>query len=247
VSRPGVVATAVRAAQAWLIEPVEAAPEPVAPAPSAPRPVVAVFGLARGCGATVVARALAAELAARDSCGAAAVSSEARAAAIPLATQPAGRLARALADLPGAATRAVGRLCLVEGVDQLALADCSRHHAPLVLDAGASSLGGVSAAIADAAILVTTPALEPALARVAAACVARVGPEPVVVVNRAGRDMLGTDNRRANRTDGAGGVDAIVLTLPDSRVGAQLALGGREARGELGQAIARVADACQGQ
>jgi hypothetical protein len=263
VSTPGVVAAAVAAAQAWLIEPAEAAPEPVAPAPSAPRPVIAVFGLARGCGATVIARALAAELAVRDSSGAAAVSSEARAAAIPLATQPAARLARALEDLPGAATRAVGRLCLVEGVDQLALADCSRHHAPLVLDAGSSSLGGVPAAIADAAVLVTTPALEPALARVAAACLGRVGPEPVLVVNRSGRgafaangagaeqpDLRGAEPARTRDADEAGAssgqLDARVVTLPDSRLGAQLALGGREARGELGQAIAKLADACQG-
>jgi hypothetical protein len=64
----------------------------------------------------------------------------------------------------------------------------------------------------------------PALAAVAAACVARVGPEPLVVVSG------------ARRAAGA------VVCLPRSRVGARLALGGREPRGELGRAVGRLAD-----
>lgn len=226
----GLVATALGTAGSWLLEP--AGPDPVTPAlVTGPRTVVAVFGLAHGCGATVAARALAAELAARDPAGAAAVGCELRASGITLATQAALQLARSLADVPGAATRAVGRLCLIGGADELALADCARHFAPLVLDAGADALGGRPAAIADCTILVASPASEPALASVAASCLARVGPEPIVVVS-------GPADRRWS--------DRMALALPRSRMGAQLALGGREPRGELGRAVQRLADLAGG-
>ena len=135
--RGGVLARAVSAAGSWLLEPEYPEPEELAPV-LAERPVVAVFGLGKGCGATVVARALAAELATRDPAGTAAVACEAKAAGIPLATRAASQLARALAAAPGVATRAVGRLCLAESPDQLALADASRLLAPLVLDAGST-------------------------------------------------------------------------------------------------------------
>jgi hypothetical protein len=192
------------------------------------RPVICVFGLAQGCGSTVVARALAAELATRDPAGTAAVCCEVRAAGIPLATHAAARLARALEDVPGASPRAVGRLCLVAGADPLTLSSTARHFAPLVIDAGSAALGGAPASMADHTVLVTTQAVEPALARVGAECVARVGPAPIVVLNRAPHDQTGA------------------LALPNSPLGAQLALGGREARGELGRAIADLADLCEG-
>jgi hypothetical protein len=185
-----------------------------------------VFGLTRGCGATVVARALAAELASRDPVGAAAVHCEARAAGIPLATPAAGRLARRLADLPGAETRAVGRLCLVGGAEAGAVADTARHVVPLVLDAG-TSLGGVPAAVADRVVVVSGPSTEPALGLVAADCLVRLGHEPILVRNRA---------REPSRT---------AQVLPEARMGAQLALGGREPRGELGRAITELADRCE--
>ena len=162
----GPLATALGAAGAWLLEPAQPAAEPVVSAPAALRPVVAVFGLSRGCGVTVVARALAAELASRDANGAAAVHCEARAAGIPLATRAAGQLARMLADVPGADTRAVGQLCLVGGAERSAVADTARHFAPLVLDAGATALGGVPAAMADEVVVVASPFTEPALAAV---------------------------------------------------------------------------------
>jgi hypothetical protein len=269
-ARRGFLAAAIATAEDWLLEPAQPASEPVAPAPALPRPVIAVFGLSRGCGTTVVARALAAELGARDPAGAAAVICEARAAGIPLATQAAARLARALEDVPGASTRAVGRLCLVEGADQLAVADSSRHLAPLVLDAGSGSLGGVSASLADRTVLVTTPAIEPALAPVAASCLARVGPEPCVVLNRAREgewdddpdrshpgappqdhgdgEPDGSHSRRPDRPEPSGSETSLgaagPLVLPESRMRAQLALGGREARGDLGRAIAELADRC---
>ncbi len=237
--RRGLVAGALAAAGSFLLEPAVPEPDSVSSAPAGVRPVVAVFGLARGCGVTVVSRALAAELAGRDSGGAAAVHCDARAAGIPLATHAAGRLARALADVPGADTRAVGHLCLVAGAERAALADSARHLAPLVLDAGSTSLGGAPAALADRVIVVATAATEPALASVAAECLARLGHAPVVVLNRIAVEDF-TD-AMASGWAGRGG-----HRLPDSRMGAQLALGGREPRGELGRAIAELADLCEG-
>jgi len=226
-ARRGVLASAAAKVEAFFLESAGPAAAAEVSDPTGRRPVVCVFGLARGCGATVVARALAAELADRDPAGAAAVSCEARPAAIPLATHAAIRLARALEDVPGAGPRAVGRLCLVSGAAPLELADTARHHAPLVIDAGSSALGGAPASVADRTVIVTTQSVEPALARVAVECVARVGPPPIVVLNRAPHDQMGA------------------LALPNSPMGARLALGGREARGELGRAIADLADMCE--
>jgi hypothetical protein len=230
----GPLASALAVASSWLLEPAEPPRQAIVSAPAPARPVIALFGLAHGCGTTVVARALAAELAVRDPDGASAVHCEARAAGIPLATHAAGRLARVLADLPGADTRAVGRLCLVSASDGATLADTTRHVAPLVLDAGAASLGGVPAAIADQVVVVASPATAPALATVAADCLARLGHEPSVVLNRATEP----------ESDAAGWASRAEHVLPDSRMGAQLALGGREARGELGRAIAELTDRC---
>ncbi len=208
--------------------------------------MIAVFGLARGCGATVVARALAAELAGREADGAAAVHCETRAAGIPLATPAAGRLARDLAEVPGTDTRAVGRLCLVATAAQAALVDTARHLAPLVLDAGSTALGGAPAALADRVVLVATPAVEPALASVAAECLIRLGHAPLIALNRAASPGLGEREDPRSREDTAAGWQSRgVLRLPDSRMGAQLAMGGREARGELGRAVGHLADLCE--
>ena len=221
--RRGLLATAAAALESFFLEPV-APPASEGGEPLELRPVVSVFGIARGCGATVVARALAAELALRDPGGAAAVVCGARPPGIPLATHAATRLARVLEEVPTALPRAVGRLCLVGEADPLRLADTARHHAPLVFDAGSEALGGVPASVADRAVIVTTQAIEPALARVGAECVARVGATPVVVLNRAPHDQAG------------------LFALPSSPMGARLALGGREARGALGRAIGELAD-----
>ena len=241
---PGLLAGAVRAAGAWLVEPAAPAAQPFVSAPAPARPVIAVFGLARGCGVTVVARALAAELARRDVHGAAAVHCDARAAGIPLATPAAGRLARTLAELPGTYTRAVGRLCLVGGGEQTAVSEATRALAPLVLDAGSAALGGAPAALADRVLLVATPTIEPALASAGAGCLARLGHAPLLVLNRAQAlsdvpEPEHPDDVRAARWLARG-----VHLLPESRMGAQLASGGREARGELGRAIAELADLC---
>jgi hypothetical protein len=237
------VAGAVGAASAWLVEPATPSPRPEELAPARPPPVVAVFGLARSCGVTVVARALAAELARRDRGGAAAVHCDARAAGIPLATPAASQLARALSELPGTDTRALGRLCLVGGGERTALSQATRELSPLVLDAGSAALGGAPAAVADRVLLVATPAVEPALAGVGADCLARLGHAPLVVLNRAHEP--GEPGEGAGENLRAGWLARGVHRLPDSRVGAQLAAGGREARGELGRAIGELADLCE--
>lgn len=226
----GVLAATAASVSAWLIEPEPPAGPGEGTAAPAPRPVVAVFGLGRGCGASVVARALAAELGARDATGAAAVACSAAPAGVPLASRSATQLARLLEDVPGASTRAVGRLCLVGGAEPLPLSDTARQHAPLVLDAGSAAVGGAPAAVSDRIVLVATPRTEPALATVVADGIARVGPRPLVVVNRV-REPLAADWQRRD-----------ALPLPASRMGAQLALGGREPRGALGVAVAQVAD-----
>ena len=61
---------------------------------------------------------------------------------------------------------------------------------------------------------------------------ARRGPEPLPVLNRAGRD--------ARRWEGRAEAE-----LPESRMGAQLALAGREPRGRLGRAVAELANRCE--
>jgi hypothetical protein len=242
--RRGGLRAVLGAARGFLLDPPEVAsgadaahgsgPDAaVPPGVSASRPVIAVFGLAGGCGATVVSRALAAELAARDASGTAAVACESKPGGVPLATQAATRLARALEDLPGGA-RALGRLCLVRARDASSLADALRGLAPLVIDAGSSSLGGVPACVADRTLIVTTPAIEPALARVASECVSRVGPQPTLVVNRSRRVDDAPQPPEGALTD--------AVALPESRMSAQLALGGREARGGLGRAIAGLVD-----
>src|SRR5699024_1218873 len=116
---------------------------------------------------------------------------------------------------PGITPRPVGRICLVPadpdgraggpdparpagdadpirravGADPLRVVETARYHAPVVIDAGSAALGGAAASVADRCVIVTGRDLEPALARVAAECVARVGPPPVAVLNRAPHDQ----------------------------------------------------------
>jgi hypothetical protein len=233
------VAALLARAGAWLVEPAEEEARAELAAPTRVRPVVTVFGLGPRCGTTIVARALAAELAARDAAGAAAIcetpassapegARSRRGGIVSIGSPGAGRLSRVLQDVPGTRVRTAGRLCLVHGADFLALADTARHHAPIVLDAGGVAIGGTPAALADHVVLVAHPRLQPALAPVASACLARVGPEPVVVLNQSH-----PSERWAGRTQ---------LELPESRIGAQLALAGREPPGDLGRAVAELAD-----
>ena len=232
----GFVASAVGVAVDWLVEPAERA----APLPPADvvverleeRPVIAVVGLRSRCGTTVVARSLAAELASHDATGAAAVTAtELGGGGVPLGLPAATRLARTLAPVSGGTSRACGRLCLVPAADRLRLADATRYLAPLVLDVGDPGEAPAAVAIAGTVILVGGPGVEPALATLVAESLSRVGPAPMVVCNRP------ADGAERWRELGA-------VELPDSRMGARLALAGREPHGELGRAVRRLTEIC---
>jgi hypothetical protein len=215
----------------YLVEPVEAfAADGASESSSRIRPTVAVVGLGVGCGTTTVARALGAELSLRDRDGAGVVTSPAvPSGGVPLGTPAAGRLARALVGRLAVRTRVSGRVCLVEGAERPALTAVTRDLAPLVIDVDDPADAPIAASLADVMVVVATPRLEPSLARLLAASLARVGPEPLIVLNRARDAAEGWEGRFA-------------LRLPESRIGARLALGGREARGPLGTAVSRLAD-----
>ena len=219
--RGGSLVAAVAArAEAWLLDPAPPRPE-LAERELPPRAVVAVVGLGPRCGTTTVARALAVELARRDPSGAAIVSAASVPTAPALATAAARRLARTLGSRP------LGRLAVVAQDDPALRRIAGDRGAPLVLDVGHGTPPEAALALADAAVLVAAPDVEPALAEVAAATLAE---RPLVVLNRA---------------FGAEGwwrpPDALV---PESRVGAKLALAGRDPIGPLGAAAAALADAC---
>ena len=180
------------------------------------RPVIAVVGVRGRCGTTTVARALAAELASRDPGGAAAVTAApAGGGGIPLGLPAAARLARTLAPVSGGSSRACGRLCLVPGADRVRLADATRYIAPLVIDVDDPADAGAAVALAGAAVVLGAPGAEPSLAVAVAETLERVGPRPVVAVNRAPEP-----ERRWE--------EVAAVRLPDARVGAHLALAGRE-------------------
>ena len=227
-----VVSNLVRRAGAWLVEPPPdlASRQREELTVVAPRsyPAVGVVGLARGCGATTLARALAAEMASRDG-PAAVVASPTRPAVVPLgSSSAAAHLAETLAGLDE--RRAAGRLCLGACADASALAAATRQVAPAVMEVEPGSPALEAAAVLDRVVLVASPALEPALAAAVAQTVAEVAKPPVIAVNRAsdhGPWLLHAD-----------------VLVPDSRVGARLALAGREPRGWLGRAVGQLADLC---
>ena len=207
-------------AEAWLLEPSAAAADPVPEREAPPvRPVVAVVGLARGSGATTVARALAVELAVRDPAGASVVVSESAEPGVAVSGTASARLARLLAALGWGPVRRVGRLCLVNGTAFPA----GQLPAPVVLDAGRDGAG-----IAERTVLVAGPGVEPALALVASAAFERYGHPPALV---------------ANRIEDTARWEAIgALATGESRLAAALARAGREPRGRLGAAMRELVD-----
>jgi hypothetical protein len=221
--RGGVVAAAVARAEAWLFEPAPAAAARVERELPL-RPVVAVVGLAPRCGTTTVARALAVELAGRDPSGTAVVSSAAVPAGSALAVGPARRLARSL-GVP-----ALGRLALLEEGDRALRQLASDRPAPLVLDIAHGTPPEAALALADRGLLVASPDVEPALVTVAADALARGRHAPLVVLNRA-----------VEAEQWGGDPDAVV---GETRVGARMALAGREPFGPLSAAATALADAC---
>ena len=229
--RRGTFAAILARAEAWLLEPGEAVDQESVVADQA-RLVVAVVGLARGCGTTTIARALGATLAVRDPAGACVVSCAGSSARLHLAAPAAAGLARALGPSVGGGMHTAGRLCLAASDDHTRLARAARDVAPLVLDVGHGSAPAGPASIADHVVLVASPDSEPALAAVVGRSLARPGVVPLTVVNR---------GRRDNRSHARG-----ALVVPASRLGAQLALSGREPRGGFGAAIEELADRVAG-
>ncbi|MEA2451136.1 MAG: hypothetical protein QOG63_3068 [Thermoleophilaceae bacterium] len=222
--RGGLVATALARAEGWLLEPAAPAPRVVAERPAPPRPVVAVVGLGRRCGTTTVARGLAVELARRDPAGAALVSAGSLPGGSALATGGARRLARALGGRP------VGRLALVAAEDPALRQLAVDRPAPLVLDVGHGTPPEGALALADRAVLVASPEVEPALAGVAARALARDGVAPLVVLNRA--------------LEVAEWSEPAAAVVGESRLGARLALAGRDPVGPLRAALETIADGC---
>jgi hypothetical protein len=216
-------------AERWLIEPAPARPRAVEPDPAV-RPVIAMIGLGPRCGTTTLARALAIELARRDRAGAALVSASVRGPAPALATAAARRLARAL---PPESAAAAGRLCLLDP-DDPALRELAAHRpAPLVLDVGHGRAPEAPCAMADATVLVAAPSVEPALADVVAASLARGAHWPPIVLNRA--------------IEPGAWAARDVLAVGEARLGARLALAGRDPTPGLARPIAELADLLVGE
>jgi hypothetical protein len=192
--------------------------------------VVAVVGLGPRCGATTIARALAIELAQRDRSGAALVSARARGTAPALATAAARRLAR---GLPRDVATAAGRLCLLDPDDPAVRELAHNRPAPLVLDVehGRPPQGPV--ALADSVVLVAGLEVEPALADLVAASLATGGVSPPIVVSRA--------------IDPEPWVRRGVLMIGEARLGARLALAGRDPTPGLARPIAELADQLVGE
>jgi hypothetical protein len=211
------------------IEPVDG---PISDVSPPPRPVVAVVGLAPRCGASTVARWVAAALAARDPEGAAIISTVAPRGAGALRMPGAARLARGLGARSLEPVRAAGRLCLVDSEVHSPLSIAATYLAPLILDVGHGVPPDAALSVADHVLLVASPEVEPALAEVVAQSIARSAPEPTVVLDRALEDA---------RWDGRADV-----VLPESRLAARRAASGREARGEIGLAVGELAAALEG-
>jgi hypothetical protein len=222
----GLVAQVAARAERWLLEPASPRPRAADPPPET-RPVVAVIGLGPRCGATTVSRALGVELARRAGGGAAIVSAASRGQAPALATAPARRLARAL---PPEIASAAGRLCLIDDEDPAVRELATSRPAPLVLDVPHGRAPESAFALADAALLVASPLIEPALADVVAATLTRGRRSPAIVLNRVTDDDDAWSGRQ------------VLLTIPEARLGARLALAGRDPTPAIARPIAQLAD-----
>lgn len=234
----GLLTAALARAEAFLLDP----PAPRAPAPPPappPRPVVAVRGLARGCGASAVARALAATLARGDPAGAAVLIGGPSGTGPRIAGPAAMRVARALAVRGCDHVRASGRVCLIGDGQPLGVV-ASAAECPIVVDVAHTSPPAEGLGHADVAVLVASPAVERALVVAVETSLAGAGHRVEVVLNRV--DPLDGDPSEATSAAVAGGGP---LAIAESRLAAQLALACREARGPFARPIAELADRCR--
>lgn len=226
--RRGFLASVAAQLSAFLLEPIEPVVD-AEPAELRPYPVVAVVSAAPRSGATTVARALGAELAARAD-GAAAVSCRRPPARLPTPpTRAAARVAGALRGIADGPARPAGRLCIV-AADPAELAAAARYLAPVVLDVPPDGSAAAAATVADRIAVVAPASGEPALLTALARILAGRR-EPLRVVTRV-----------AERGDWPGRADIL---LPDSRMAARSALAGARPLGALGRGIEALADALE--
>lgn len=223
--RGGLLAAVAARAEGWLLSPAVVNAERIE-REAPPAPVVAVVGLGRRCGATTVARALAVEFARRHRSGAAVVSAPASPPAATLATATTRRLARSL----GVDARAVGRLVLIGDEARLREVAASRA-SPVVIDVSHGSAPEAALALADRALLVASPDVEPSLAGIAASALARGAARPLIVLNRC--------------IDAGHWGDLPDVRVAEARLAARLALAGRDPLGTLASAVVALADACE--
>ena len=202
--------------------------EPDPQGPDFPRPVVAVIGLAARAGTSTLARALAARLAGLD---------PARAAILATADPPragvAGRAATGLAgwlsDAGSDGVRAIGRLAIVAGDEPLAPRAADRD-APVVADVSHGAPSEPAVALADHVVLVASPDVEPALALTVEGSLRAAGRGVSLVIARSVEEPppeLGHG-----------------LTVPESRLAAQLTLACREPAGALAPTAVELAERC---
>jgi hypothetical protein len=249
----GFLAAALARAEAWLLDP----PSPRAPHPPAelpPRPVVVVRGLARGCGATTVARALAATLARGDPSGAAVIVGGPTGTGPRIAAPAAVRLARALSDAACEGARASGRVCLVGDGEPLASIRAASA-CPVVVDVAHASPSAEGLGLADLTVLVASPTVEASLVAVVETSLASAGHRVELVVNRVDSDSsFATAPFAAGSPELPAGPACLLprrgpvggaLEIGDSRLAAQLALACREARGPFAKPIADLAERCR--
>jgi hypothetical protein len=218
----GVIGTVAACAERWLFEPAPAH----AAREAGPAPVVAVVGLGRGCGASTIARAVGVELARRHDAASAVVSCD----SLPSAALAVGA-ARRLARRTGEKARPAGRLVLVDD-DALVRGVAAARQVPVVFDVSHGTPPEAALAHADRALLVASPDVEPALAQVAGGALARDGLPPLLVLNRA--------------VDAEAWGDLPNVSVGEGRLGARLALAGRDPLGAVGSAVSVLADACEG-
>ena len=236
----GLFETALARAEAWLLEP--AAPRAAAPSPAPPpRPVVVVRGLARGCGASTVARVLAVALARGDPGGAAVVVGGPQGAGPRIAAPAAVRASRTLTELGCESLRPAGRVCLVSD-SELLPAIVARRTWPVVIDVAHASHPAEGLGAADVAVLVASPAVEPSLVAAVETSLRDAGHRVEVVANRV--EPQGVEDVESPPSHRCGALGAR-LEIPESRLAAQLALGCREARGAFAKPIAELADRCR--
>ena len=198
---------------------------PAAPPVTEPlRPLVAVVGLAPRSGASTLARSVAARLAALDPDGAALLFS----ADLPrgrLASAAAGRLARMLAETGCEGPRAAGRVCVVPANEPIAPWAASRV-APLVADVRHGAPSEAAVALADHVVLVAPADVEPALAAAVEASLRGSGHSVSLVISRAEHPPE----------------LPYALTMPDSRVAAQLSRACLDPRGALAPVASELAE-----